>query len=86
MKEETRYHMENLPQLCLLNKRLLYFIVGFRNYVGQKLLADAANGVYRKPGGDMIISTFPMIIDNPDICEAVISTWSEEVWKNLNGV
>jgi hypothetical protein len=86
MKEETQYHMENLPQICLLNKRLLYFIVGFRNYVGQKLLADAATGVYKKPGGDVVISTFPMIIDNPEICEAVILTWSDEVWTKLNAV
>jgi hypothetical protein len=34
MKEESQYHMEMLPQLCILNKRLLYFITGFRNYVG----------------------------------------------------
>jgi hypothetical protein len=25
-----------------------------------------------------------MLIDNPDICEAVINTWSDEVWTKIN--
>jgi len=70
----------------LLNKRLLVFIVGFRNYVGLKLLASTPNGVYKKPDGDIVISTFPMIVNNPDICEAVIFAWADEVWSKLNKI
>jgi len=32
----------------------------------------------------VIISCFPRILDNPDICEMIISIWSEDVWKSLN--
>lgn len=42
--DETRFHMEFLPSLCFLQKRLLYFVSGFRNYLGEKLLQEQSGG------------------------------------------
>lgn len=74
-----------LPSTCLVNKRLLYFVSGFRNYIGDKLLKDTLVGSYRQPEGDVIISMFPKILDSPDICETLIKVWADDVWVHVKG-
>jgi hypothetical protein len=60
-------------------------VSGFRNYIGEKLLRDSNSaGPMKQPEGDIIISTFPKIIDSPDICETLIKVWSEDFWGPLN--
>jgi len=81
--EETKFHMSMLPSTCLINKRLLYFVSGFRNYLGDKLLKQSEMGLFTKPEGDIVISSFPKILDNPDICEQLISIWADDVWSVL---
>ena len=40
--DDVKYHMDMLPRTCFLPKRLLYFMSGFRNYLGEKLLKEGA--------------------------------------------
>jgi len=80
--EETKFHLDLLPTTCFIQKRLLYFVSGFRNYIGEKLIRESSS--FRQPEGDVIISTFPRLLDNPDICEQIILIWSEDVWAKLD--
>jgi hypothetical protein len=41
-------------------------------------------GTFKQPQGDIVISSFPKLIDNPDICEVIIKVWAEDVWSSLN--
>lgn len=85
--EETKFHMEMLPSLCLVQKRLLYFVSGFRNYLAEKLLKTGqptALTTFKKPEGDAIIKTFAKILDSPDISEQLVQIWSEDVWEVLS--
>lgn len=36
--DDVRYHMDMLPRTCFVSKRLLYFVSGYRNYLGEKLI------------------------------------------------
>ena len=45
------------------------------NYKAEKLLKNA--GAFVKPGGDVVISSFPKIYDNPDIVEALTKVWTD---------
>jgi hypothetical protein len=38
--DETKFHMDLLPSTYFVPKRLLYFVSGFRNYLGEKLLVQ----------------------------------------------
>jgi hypothetical protein len=82
--EETKFHLDLLPSTCFVQKRLLYFVSGFRNYIGEKLLKESSMNHFMQPEGDVIISCFPRILDNPDMCETIIQVWSEDVWSKLN--
>lgn len=62
----------------------MYFVSGFRNYLGEKLLRESALSYFRQPEGDVIISCFPKILDNPDISEQIIHIWQENVSAGLN--
>lgn len=61
--------MQFLPSTCLIQKKLLLFVSGYRNYAGQTLLKDSALGNFKQPGGNIVLSCFPKIIDNIDILE-----------------
>jgi hypothetical protein len=79
--DDVRFHMDMLPRLCFLSKRLLYFVSGFRNHLGEKLLREASvSGLqtFKKPEGDPIITTFPKIMDCPDIIELLALIWNED--------
>mmetsp|Transcript_27366 Transcript_27366/g.20514 ORF Transcript_27366/g.20514 Transcript_27366/m.20514 type:complete len:108 (+) Transcript_27366:68-391(+) len=81
--EETRFHLELLPSTCLVQKRLLYLVSGFRNYVGEKLLREAATGAFRHPEGDVVISTFPKVLNHPDICDTLLKIFAEDFYLTL---
>lgn len=75
-------HLKLMPSLCLVHKRLLHFVSGFRSYAGKILLKDAGLGQVRQPAGNVAISTFPHIIDNPDILEIFVTCW-EVAYKGI---
>ena len=79
LPQETKAHMDMLPSTCLVHKSLLYFVSGFMNYKAERLLRESATGIFRKPSGDVVISSFPGIYDNPDIVEELTSIWTEDI-------
>lgn len=83
--EEVKCHLDLLPSTCFVQKRLLYFVSGFRNYCGEKLLKESQMGTFKQPHGDVVISTFPKIFDNPDMCEKIVQIWAEDVWASITG-
>jgi hypothetical protein len=58
--------MNLMPSTCVLNKGLLGFIAGYRNYAGDVLLRQNS---MQEPMGNIVISCFPKIMDCPDIVE-----------------
>lgn len=68
-----------MPSTCLVHLPLLTFVSGFMNYKGEKLLRESHAGGFRKPAGDVVISCFPKIYDNPDIVEELSQIWVEDV-------
>ena len=66
-----------MPSTCFVHQSLLYFVSGFMNYKAEKLLKEMQGNVFRKPGGDVVISVFPKIYDNPDIVEELSKVWYE---------
>jgi len=83
LNEETKFHLTMLPSNCLINKRLIYFASGFRNYLGETVLAAQQSTQPMHPEGNVIISHFPRILDNPDMAEEVIKIWAEDFWNKL---
>lgn len=79
LEEDTKVHMAMLPSTCLIHKKLIHFVSGFRNYAAKILLKEAQLGEFKKPGGNVAISCFPTILDNPDILEIFVKVWCEDV-------
>lgn len=50
---------------------MLPIVCGFRNYAANKLLPQTQVGILKKPDGNVILSTFPKILDSPDVLETV---------------
>lgn len=75
--------MQFLPSTCIVQKKLLMFISGYRNYAGQSLLKESNLGNFKKPGGSVALSCFPKIIDNIDILEQLVVVWQEDVIATL---
>ena len=84
LEPDTRFHMLFLPSTCLVQKKLLLFISGYRNYAGHTLLKASTLGNFKKPGGSVAMSCFPKIIDNIDILEQLVIVWQEDVIKPLS--
>jgi hypothetical protein len=85
--DETRFNLEMLPSLCFLQKGFLYFISGFRNYLGEKLLKNAADSTlttFKQPEGDAVVTTFGKVLDCPDLAELVVPIWMEDVWSTMS--
>ena len=82
---ETLFHLKMLPSICILQKRLITFILGFRNYLGKQRFEDINSGeALMLPTSDFILVTFPKILDNPDFCENVLQFWNDSATKKLN--
>jgi hypothetical protein len=67
-----------------VHQSLLYFVTGFMNYKADKLLREMTAGQFRKPAGDIVISSFPKIYDNPDIVEELSKCWVELAIPDIN--
>mmetsp|Transcript_8255 Transcript_8255/g.7315 ORF Transcript_8255/g.7315 Transcript_8255/m.7315 type:complete len:178 (+) Transcript_8255:1211-1744(+) len=73
-----------MPDLCLFNKRLSSFLVGFRNYLGKERFSDTHSGESVSiPNSNFMIITFPKILDNPDILETFLEFWNDVVMKKM---
>jgi len=83
LEEDIKLHLTMLPAVCIVHKHLIHFISGFRNYAGKILLKESTLGQFRKPGGNIAISSFPAIIDNPDIIEQFVTCWYVDVMKPM---
>ena len=81
LEEDTKIHMTMLPSICLVSKRILHFVTGFRNYAARILLKESllAAGEFKQPAGNIAISCFPKIIDCPDILESFVICWNEDI-------
>lgn len=76
--KETKTFVDLLPSTCFVNKNMLQFVAGYRNYAGSFL--DITNkGPLIKPTGDVVMSCFPQIMDNVDIYETLTRVWVEDV-------
>ena len=73
-----------MPSTCLVQKKLLLFISGYRNYAGQQLLKATTLGNFKKPGGSVAMSCFPKIIDNIDILEQLVIVWQEDIVDKMS--
>ena len=54
------------------------FVSGYRNYAGDSL-TKSQMGSYKQPGGSVVFSCFPKLIDNIDILEVLVKVWVEDV-------
>lgn len=54
-------------------------MVGFMNYKAFKIINELEEGRMIKPSGDVVISCFPRIYNNPDIVEEIVEIWNEDV-------
>lgn len=79
LADDVKYHLNLMPSTCVLHANLIHFLSAFMNYKGHKLLAESGGGGFRKPAGDVVISCFPKIYDNPDVLEELALCWVEDV-------
>jgi hypothetical protein len=77
--KEVKFMVDLLPSTCFINKNLLSFIVAYREYAGSVLKVGGTNVPHTKPTGDVVLSCFPEILDNPDIAEITTRVWVEDV-------
>ena len=66
-----------MPSTCLVQQPLLLFASGFMNYKADKLLKELTSGKFTKPSGDVVMSSFSKVYDNPDIIEELVLAWDE---------
>jgi hypothetical protein len=78
LEPETKVHLELLPSTCLVQKKILNLVSGFRNYAADLLLPETLVGALRQPMGNKIMSTFPKMLDCPDLLEVVAQVWHED--------
>lgn len=83
VEPDVALHLEMMPSTCLLQKKMLYFVSGYRNYAADKLLAQTQVGILKKPQGNVVMSCFPKVMDCPDMLEVVVQVWQEDVMATL---
>ena len=74
-----KVYLEMMPSTCFVHKALITFMVGFMNYKAFKIINELEEGRMIKPSGDVVISCFPRIYNNPDIVEEIVEIWNEDV-------
>jgi len=84
--DATRTHMEFLPSTCVVNKKLVSFVSGYRNYAAEILIRGSTGGSMKKPAGDVVMSTFPKIMDCPDVLEILAMCWTEDFIEKRSAV
>ena len=77
LDKQTQTHLQVMPSTCLVQLPLLLFASGFMNYKADKLLKEMTAGKFTKPSGDVVISSFSKVYDNPDIMEELVLAWDE---------
>lgn len=77
--DASRVHMDFLPSTCVIPKKLVSFVSGYRNYAAEILKPNSSGGSMKKPSGDVVMSTFPKIMDCPDVLEKLVLCWTEDV-------
>ena len=82
--DATRTHMEFLPSTCVVPKKLVSFVSGYRNYAAEILIRGGMGGSMKKPAGDVVMSTFPKIMDCPDVMEILSMCWTEDFVEKRN--
>ena len=80
---DVKTHLELMPATCFVHKSLLTFVSGFMNYKAEKLL-NQGGGSFLRPSGDVVMTCFPLIYDNPDIVEQVSVLWEQDVQPRIN--
>ena len=80
---ETKLHLELLPGTCLINKKMLYLVSGYRNYAAELLLSQMAVGNLKQPVGNVVMACFSKILDCPDLLEIVAQVWTEDHFATL---
>ena len=78
VEPENKLHLELLPSTCLIQKKMLYFVSGYRNYAAKLLLPQMAAGNMKKPIGNVVMSSFGKILDCADLLESVALIWHED--------
>ena len=82
--DKSQLHFQMLPSTCLLQKRYISFIVGFRNYLGREKFSELNHGeALTIPSSNFMLVTFPRILDNPDFCENVLEFWNDKIIKKM---
>jgi len=71
IEAESRLHLDLLPSTCLIQKKLLFFVSGYRNYAAVELISNNASAEFKKPVGNVVMSCFSKILDSPDLLEVV---------------
>lgn len=84
--DATKTHMEFLPSTCVVSKKLVSFVSGYRNYAAELLIRGNLGGSLKKPAGDVIMATFPKIMDCPDVLEILSLCWTEDFMDKQNTV
>ena len=84
--DATRSHMEFLPSTCVVHKKLVSFVSGYRNYAAELLIRSTTGGTMKKPIGDVVMSTFPKIMDCPDVVEILALCWTEDFVEKRSAV
>ena len=68
ISKEGQFNISLLPSTCVINKKLLHFLSGYRCYLAKKLCKETTdNAGFVVPSGNHVIKTFPFILDNPDV-------------------
>ena len=81
---EGKYNIAMLPSTCVINKKLMHFVTGYRNYLAKKLCKESTeNAGFTVPAANHVIKTFPFILDNPDVCEKFLDEWHNNVVKKM---
>jgi hypothetical protein len=82
--EEGKFNICMLPSTCIINKKMIHFLSGYRNYLAKKLCKELTdNAGFSLPTGNHVIKTFPFIVDNPDVCEKFLLEWHQNVSKKI---
>ena len=82
--DEGKFNIAMLPKIWIINKKLLHFFSGYRNYLAQKLCKETTeNAGFVMPSANHVISAFPFIVDNPDVWEKFLIEWHNNVSKKI---
>lgn len=80
LDDEVKIHLPFMPSVCVVQRKLITLISGYRNYAAS-LLVKTIGANIKQPEGDPVISSFPKIIDCVDILDQICTLWNEDVHR-----